>query len=57
MFVKPSPGLKIRCPITKRLLPDSGKEVSETAYWMRRLASGDVIVVQPNQIPDFKTKG
>ncbi len=50
MFVKPAPGLKVRDPISKRHLPASGQEVPMSAYWLRRLAEGDVLDV--SQIPD-----
>jgi len=50
MFVKPKDGLKVRDPITKRHLPEEGKEVPESTYWVRRLKDGSVIL--SNQIPD-----
>lgn len=52
MFVKPAPGLKVRDPVTKQHLPESGTEVPEDSYWIRRIADGDVVVVQTIQIPD-----
>lgn len=60
MHVRPAPGLKVRDPITKRHLPDHGKEVPSSTYWLRRVADGDVVVfdaepqrvVQADQIPD-----
>jgi hypothetical protein len=52
MFVKPAPGLKVRDPDSKLHLPESGKEVHESTYWLRRLADGDVILVA--QISDFE---
>jgi hypothetical protein len=51
MLVKPAPGLKVRHPETKRHIPESGCDVPETSYWLRRLARGDVVRVA-NQIPD-----
>jgi hypothetical protein len=61
MFVKPAPGLLVRDPVTKRHLPESGKEVPENSYWVRRLAAGDVVlsavdVLEVSQIPDSKGK-
>lgn len=52
MFVKPTEGLKVRDPETMRHIPESGKEVPESAYWIRRIACGDVLVVEAEVIPD-----
>ena len=47
MFVKPAPGLKIRDPELKDLIPDDGREVSaDDLYWHRRLRDGDVVLVE-----------
>jgi hypothetical protein len=64
VFVKPAPGLKVRDPISKLHLAESGQEVPESSYWLRRLADGDVLlidapsktVVQKNPIPDSNGK-
>ncbi|MBR7929393.1 DUF2635 domain-containing protein [Burkholderia ambifaria] len=49
MFVKPAPGLKIRDPELKDLLPEEGRNVSDDdLYWHRRLRDGDVVVVEKN---------
>jgi hypothetical protein len=53
MFVKPAPGLKVRDEISRLHLPAEGREVPESSYWLRRLASGDVIKVEP-QAPKIK---
>ncbi len=47
MNVKPAPGLRIRDPDLKDLLPDEGREVPDTDYWHRRLRDGDVVEVPP----------
>jgi hypothetical protein len=48
MFVYPAPGLSVRDPVKKDLLPDTGRQVSDhDQYWLRRLADGDVV----NQLP------
>jgi hypothetical protein len=48
MHVFPAPGLKVRDPVKKDLLPESGREVSEhDPFWARRIAHGDVVVTQP----------
>lgn len=43
MFVKPAKGLVIRDPDLKDLLPDTGREVPESGYWVRRMGDGDVV--------------
>lgn len=51
MFVKPAHGLKVRDPITKRHLPDEGREVPTSTYWVRRLACGDVaLATKPEEV-------
>jgi hypothetical protein len=47
MFVKPAPGLKIRDPKSKLHIPESGAEVPEETFWIRRLADGDVVICEP----------
>lgn len=47
MFVKPKPGLQIRDPDLKDLLPTEGREVQESHYWTRRLRDGDVVKAKP----------
>lgn len=57
MFVKPAEGLAVRDPLTKRVLPIEGKEVPETSYWVRRVASGDVVEVQAvTMIPEHQAE-
>ena len=57
MFVIPAEGRNVRDPITKKHLPETGKEVPQTTYWERRIASGDVLVLEAQMIPDsFKTE-
>jgi hypothetical protein len=41
--VKPGEGLIVRDPVTLAELPAKGKSVPRNAYWLRRLADGDVI--------------
>jgi len=54
MRVKPAPGVKVRDPISKAHIPEEGREVPESSYWIRRVRSGDVVevVVVLSQIPD-----
>lgn len=47
MFIKASPGMRVRDPVTKRVLPEEGKEVPESTFWIRRLQDGDVVIVPP----------
>jgi Protein of unknown function (DUF2635) len=42
MFLKPSPGLIVRDPVTMQPLPEEGKEVESSRYWIKRLNDGDV---------------
>ncbi len=46
MFIKPAPGLKVRDPDLKDLLPDEGREVPDSYYWIRRRRDGDVIEIK-----------
>ncbi len=53
MRVKPGrPGLRVLDPVSKRPLHADGREVPESGYWMRRLACGDVVLVEQEPIPD-----
>jgi hypothetical protein len=52
MFVKPGQDeagmlLKVRIPYTHALLADEGQEVPGTAFWLRRIAHGDVVLATP----------
>lgn len=47
MYVKPAPGMQIRDPDLKDLIPAEGREVPETVYWHARVRDRDV--VQPDQ--------
>lgn len=47
MFVKPGPDRKVRFPQPIfRHLADVGELVPKDTYWLRRLADGDVVLVQ-----------
>lgn len=46
VFVKPKAGLKVRQPNGQHL-PETGRDVPESQYWVRRLAAGDVVLVKP----------
>lgn len=42
MFVKPKPGVVLRDPITRQVLPPEGRRVQESGFWLRRIAEGSV---------------
>lgn len=45
IFVKPAAGMKQRLPENPReFLPEEGLEVERNAFWLRRMADGDVIL-------------
>lgn len=44
---KPVPVLKIRDPDLLDFLPEEGREVPATDFWLRRLRDGDVIEYTP----------
>lgn len=46
IFVKPKDGKRVIDPATKRVLPSEGASVEKTSYWMRRLANGEIEIVQ-----------
>ena len=46
MRVKPAPGLSVRDPITKQLLPAEGIDVpDDSILWNKIINDGDVVVV------------
>jgi hypothetical protein len=52
LLVRPArPGLVVRDldRPDRQPIPEDGKEVSDTAYWRRRLACGDVILAEPGR--------
>jgi hypothetical protein len=51
--VKSAPGLRVRHPVTKVLLPDDGLEIDELeTFWVRRLLDRDVVMVEPEKTAD-----
>jgi hypothetical protein len=46
MFVKPKPGLAVRDPDTRAVLPPEGGEVKPTTWWLRRVKSRDVVITE-----------
>lgn len=62
MRVKPAEGLKVRDPISKLHIPAEGCDVPESSYWVRRIRSGDVVIVPApvvavDQIHDSSDEG
>ncbi|WP_250489980.1 DUF2635 domain-containing protein [Caballeronia sp. INML2] len=58
MIVKPAPGLKVRHPVTKQLLPDEGTEVPDgDIFWTRVLNDGDVVLADNAALPAPKQSG
>jgi hypothetical protein len=49
--IKPAPGKVIVHPITRTRVPADGQTVAESAYWLRRINDGDVIVDVPPAPP------
>lgn len=47
-FLKPKSGLTVIDPATRKPLAADGAEVSDTTYWRRRLADGDVERAEPS---------
>lgn len=51
LFVKPTPGLRVRNPERGgELLPEDGAAVPRNSYWFRRLRDGDVQEAQPPRV-------
>lgn len=57
MFVKPAHGVKVRDPDSRLHLPEEGREVPESSFWIRRLRAGDVVQVTQQQPVQAKAKG
>ena len=43
MFVIPAEGCLVPDPARSDLLPETGRNVDPSTYWLRRLAAGEVI--------------
>ncbi|QJQ02109.1 DUF2635 domain-containing protein [Herbaspirillum rubrisubalbicans Os34] len=46
MFVKPGEGRVVHDPERGEDLPAEGRSVPRTAYWVRAVNSGDVVIVE-----------
>ena len=47
--IKPKDGLKVVHPDSKRAIAAEGEEVVQSSYWLRRLADGDVLLVEQKE--------
>ena len=47
MYVKPALGLSIRDPDLLDLLPEAGRLVPDSDYWLRRVRDRDVVLADP----------
>jgi hypothetical protein len=54
--VKPAVGCLVRDPVTYEALPEEGKLVEMNSYWVRKVAAGDIELVEP-AVQDLKFKG
>ena len=50
-FLKPAAGLNVPDIERGGLLAVEGREVEPTTYWQRRIDDGDVVVVEPADVP------
>lgn len=41
--IHPAPGKKVPDPVLGDFLPEEGRTVTQTTYWIRRLRDGDVL--------------
>lgn len=46
MHVKPADGVRLRDPVKGDFVPETGREVPRTDYWLRRLRDGDAVEVK-----------
>lgn len=56
IFVKPPEGSMVKDPQTLLPLPERGKQVPASSYWLRRLRDGDVVRAEPGEAPKKKKK-
>lgn len=47
MFVKPTRFARVLDPETRIPVPEHGRDVPETTYWLRRLRCGDLVRAEP----------
>lgn len=47
--IKPAAGMKVIKPDSKLALKSEGEEVIQDSYWLRRLADGDVLLMEDDK--------
>lgn len=53
MRVYPSPGLLVRDPVKRDVLPPEGRDVDDgDFYWLRRIGCGDATTTKPDAVPE-----
>lgn len=50
MFLKPVKGRTVPDPVRGDLLPESGRNVEPSTYWLRRIADKDVTEVDKKEV-------
>ena len=50
IFIAAAPGMRVKDPYTLQVLAPQGEWKPETTYWLRQLASGDVVILYPPQV-------
>lgn len=56
ILIAPKKDLKVPYPAKKRFLDPAGEEVERSPYWIRRIADGDVHLVEPKEEKVLKKK-
>lgn len=53
IFVVPTQaGMVLRDPVSKRILPDEGAFVKKNSFWLKRIVSGEVKLVDKEETSD-----
>lgn len=47
--LKPADGKSVRDPRTMKQLAAEGEQKPRSSYWLRRVACGDVVIVEPTK--------
>lgn len=51
MYIKPVPGRQVHDPERGCQLPEAGRTIEPTQYWLRRIADGDIVEADPPADP------
>ena len=49
IFIKPKEGLKVVKPETAQHLKAEGEHVEQSTYWLKRIAEGDVTLIEEKE--------